>query len=192
MDTKLEDHHEVSDNSNIKLKTRNRQDLTKCVKCKTRLSRRGNQFFLWMYHIFFLLLTFLSYSGCTENACLQCCDNENCEAHAESREKAKYNDDLLKRNTDIARKAKRQRSLALRPGSFKEVGFSFTEQSIKIWDIHEFMSNQKWKDDAVRRSKKRKARQEAERSRLKISRTRFHALIDDCYHKSLGERTRPK
>mmetsp|Transcript_6909 Transcript_6909/g.10496 ORF Transcript_6909/g.10496 Transcript_6909/m.10496 type:complete len:186 (-) Transcript_6909:105-662(-) len=170
MDTKLEEHHEVSDNSNIKCKTRNRQDLTKCVKCKTRLSRRG----------------------CTENACLQCCDNENCEAHAESREKAKYNDDLLKRNTDIARRAKRQRSLALRPGSFKEVGFSFTEQSIKIWDIHEFMSNQKWKDDAVRRSKKRKARQKAEGSRLKISRTRFHALIDDCYHRSLGERTRPK
>jgi len=152
----------------IKARSTHHQDTTtavisRCTKCKTRLSRRG----------------------CSDSACLLCCTDENCAAHAESREKAKCNDNILNRTTDIAHEAKRQRGCALKPGTFREGGFLFTEQSIKIWDIGEFMANQKWKEDAIRRSQKRKAREEnSDKCTLKICRKRFHALIEERYNNS--------
>jgi hypothetical protein len=112
-----------------------------------------------------------------------------CEAHAESRVKQQYQAELLQGNTIIARQANRDRSLALLPGAFREGGFVYSEQTIKIWDIREFMANPRWREDAIRKSRKRHAREtNTTVPRLKISRKRFHSLLDQWYEKN-GKQT---
>jgi len=109
-----------------------------------------------------------------------------CEAHAESRVKQQYHSDLLQGNTIIARQANRDRSLALLPGAFRDSGFVYSEQTIKIWDIREFMANPRWREDAIRKSRKRTAREiNMTVPRLKISRKRFHSLLDQWYHENV-------
>jgi type II restriction/modification system DNA methylase subunit YeeA len=92
----------------------------------------------------------------------------------------------LKGNTVIALLAKRQRDLALLPNIYRESGFIYSEQTVKIWDIREFMANPKWKEEAVRKSEKRRARA-ASKTQLKISRKRFRSFIDNWYRNSLKE-----
>lgn len=124
--------------------------------------------------------------GCCQLACLQCCSDQDCEGHAESREKQKYHDDLLTGNTEIALKAKRQRDLALLPNVYREPGFIYSQQTIKIWDIREFMANPKWKEDAIRKSTKRKAYKKAgAEPQIKISRKRFRSFMDNWYRSSI-------
>jgi hypothetical protein len=129
--------------------------------------------------------------GCSQESCLHCCTSTECEAHAESRARQKYHADLLLGNTEIARRAKQVRALALLPGAFRESGFVSMTQTIKIWDLREFMANPKWKEDAVRKSQKRKAREFETTTtsdappRLKNSRKRFRLLLDNWYAQSL-------
>eukprot|EP00545_Synedropsis_sp_CCMP1620_P004386 CAMPEP_0119014942 /NCGR_PEP_ID=MMETSP1176-20130426/10472_1 /TAXON_ID=265551 /ORGANISM="Synedropsis recta cf, Strain CCMP1620" /LENGTH=90 /DNA_ID=CAMNT_0006968193 /DNA_START=377 /DNA_END=649 /DNA_ORIENTATION=- len=83
--------------------------------------------------------------------------------------------------------AKRQRYLALMPHSYREPGFVYSQQTIKIWDVREFMANPKWKEDAIRKSEKRRARLTTAKTPLKISRKRFRTFMDDWYTASIKE-----
>ena len=130
--------------------------------------------------------------GCTQQSCLHCCTSTECESHADSRAKQQYHANLLQGNTEIALRAKQVRSLTLLPGAFHESGFVSLKQTIKIWDLQEFLANPKWKEDAIRKSQKRKAREYETTAasdgppRLKNSRKRFHLLLDNLYKKNVG------
>lgn len=132
--------------------------------------------------------------GCSQGSCLHCCTSTDCESHAESRAKQKYHAELLQGNTEIARQAKQVRALALIPGAFRESGFVSMKQTIKIWDLREFMANPKWKEDAIRRSQKRKARDSETTTAseapptLENSRKRFRLFLDNWYSQSLDSK----
>ena len=132
-----------------------------------------------------------------------------CEAHAESRRKQKYQEELLQGTTEITRLAQRDRNLAVIPGAFREPGFVSLQQTIKIWDLREFMANSKWKEDAIRKSLKRSARETSvgetmpmitttattssqiysvpsavvSTPKLYTSRKRFRAIVDNWHNK---------
>jgi hypothetical protein len=188
---KMEEKGEEDVGGKEELKPKAR-DLVKCVKCTTRLCRKSKNKNIRLPLSHDPSPTSLPNhtisSGCSQSACLQCCSDEKCKAHAESREKKSYNADLLQGNTEIARLAKRQRELIVLPGRFRESGFVFTEQTIKIWDIREYLSNPKWRDDAVRRCQKRKARELGmDVPKVKISRRRFQNFLDNRYNQSTNQ-----
>jgi len=108
----------------------------KCSKCKKRQSREG----------------------CTQDACLQCCSDGSCEKHRKSKDNAMFRDHVLTGTTSVQLLAKEQRAKAIRPGRFHEPGFQFQGDTIVIWNIYEYMGNPKWRDDAVRKSIRRRAR----------------------------------
>lgn len=88
--------------------------------------------------------------------------------------------------TDINKKAEARRASKIIPGSFREPGFLYLNQTITIWNRNKFMANRKWKEDAIRRSEKRKARDASSmKPVLRNSRKRFWTIMEDLYRKSL-------
>lgn len=93
---------------------------------------------------------------------------------------------MLSGTTDINKKAQAKRASTILPGSFREPGFLYLNQTITIWNRNKFMENRKWKEDAIRRSEKRKARDaSSKRPVLRNSRKRFRTIMEDFYRKSL-------
>ena len=93
---------------------------------------------------------------------------------------------MLSGTTDINKKAKAKRASTILPGSFREPGFLYLNQTITIWNRNKFMENRKWKEGAIRRSEKRKARDASStRPVLRNSRKRFRTIMEDFYRKSL-------
>lgn len=120
-------------------------------------------------------------------ACLSCCSDRECSSHKEARQQAEWRELVLKGATPIQRMAAKKRSTAVLPGAFREPGFIYMNQTIQIWNIHEYKRNPKWRDDAVRRSEKRKILNEGQQHRvLRGSRKRFRKMVDEWYRKSLG------
>lgn len=53
-----------------------------------------------------------------------------------------------------------------------------------IWNIHEYLANDSWKKDALRKSNKRRARfDNGVGTRLRNSKRRFRRIIQDLYDK---------
>eukprot|EP00544_Gedaniella_sp_CCMP2646_P006751 CAMPEP_0202496368 /NCGR_PEP_ID=MMETSP1361-20130828/19616_1 /ASSEMBLY_ACC=CAM_ASM_000849 /TAXON_ID=210615 /ORGANISM="Staurosira complex sp., Strain CCMP2646" /LENGTH=218 /DNA_ID=CAMNT_0049127681 /DNA_START=100 /DNA_END=756 /DNA_ORIENTATION=+ len=144
-----------------------REDQTKCSKCNKRLARRA----------------------CSQAACISCCSDVACEVHTEAREAAQWKEDVLKGTTDVQQQAKAKRAMAVIPGSFRESGFLFLNQTITIWNRQEFMSNKKWREDAVRRADKRQARRSMSRTvkPIRNSIQRFRRKMNELYQKSLKQ-----
>lgn len=88
--------------------------------------------------------------------------------------------------TDIQIRAKAKRNNAVLPGAFREPGFIFLNQSIEIWNRKKFMANRKWRDDAIRRADKRRARMAKRTAKpIRNSVRRFQRVMNDLYRKSL-------
>jgi len=147
---------------------------TKCVKCNKKQASKE----------------------CTTACCLQCCEDTNCEKHKRSREQQLLKEQILAGTSDVQCMAQEKRSKLLRPGRFREPGFVYQGDTIVIWNIRDYLSNPKWREDAVRKSNRRKARLvdqisdeyvEKKLKRLKNSRRRFHHLIEQCYQRKLQE-----
>ena len=149
----------------------------KCTKCGTRQARKG----------------------CTKSACLACCTDEDCEAHRESREQAQWREKLLAGKTDIQLRAKAKRSKVINKGQFREKEFGYIGDTVIIWNIHEYMANPKWKDDALRKANRRNARvsgkaNNSPKNKKKKTITkrrsnnpggRFRRVMEDLYQSSL-------
>ncbi len=73
-------------------------------------------------------------TACSQAACISCCTDVACEGHKEAREAAQWKEDVLKGTTDVQQQAKAKRAMAVLPGSFRESGFLFLNQTITIWN----------------------------------------------------------
>jgi hypothetical protein len=123
--------------------------------------------------------------ACIQSACLSCCSDLQCEGHREARENAQWKEAVLNGTTEIHIKAKVKRASAVLPGSFREPGFLYLHQTITLWDRNKFMKNKKWKEDAIRRSEKRRARNVSTSNPVVgNSRKRFRTVMEDLYCKS--------
>ena len=93
--------------------------------------------------------------------------------------------------------AKDKRSKAIPPGRSKEPGFSYLGDTVVLWDLYQYMANPAWREDALRKTKKRKTRQlNHELSgdgttvcnrRKKSHRQRFDEVMETLYQKSQSE-----
>ena len=126
-------------------------------------------------------------SACSQLACITCCSDLQCEGHREARENATWKEQVLKGTTDVQKRAKAKRESSIRPGTFREPGFLYLNQTITIWHRQKFMENRKWREDAVRRAEKRKARAMNTTKPIRNSVKRFRSVVEDLYRKSLRE-----
>ena len=92
--------------------------------------------------------------GCSQRACFKCCTDENCEGHRDQREMAKNKDSIMEGTNWINKLAAQKRALAVVPGAFREPAFHYLGETVLIWSLKDFMSNPKWRDDSIRRSRK--------------------------------------
>ena len=93
------------------------------------------------------------------SCCLTCCTDTDCATHKEVREKEKWREQVLAGTTPTQLKAKEIRAKAIPKGRFKETDFNFLGDTVLVWDTHQYMDNPMWREDAIRKSKKRKLRQ---------------------------------
>jgi quinol monooxygenase YgiN len=165
----------------------------KCGKCQKRVASKG----------------------CVMFCCLPCCDDETCEKHLQVKEKQRWKEQILAGTTEIQKQAREKRQLLLHKKRFREPGFKYVGDTVVIWNINEYAQNAKWRDDAIRRSNRRKAReqdsapsptvngnnkktsqehaqqQQSTRSTtikpVRSSRKRFRRLFEQLYQESLKE-----
>mmetsp|Transcript_19480 Transcript_19480/g.45313 ORF Transcript_19480/g.45313 Transcript_19480/m.45313 type:complete len:106 (-) Transcript_19480:66-383(-) len=83
-----------------------------------------------------------------------------------------------------------KRKTEVLPGAFHEPNFIYLRQTIQIWNIREYMKNPKWREDAIRRSEKRKALSDNDENlrkkrKIKSGRRRFRNFMNEWYRKSL-------
>ncbi len=71
-----------------------------------------------------------------------------CEGHREQREK----ESIINGVHPINQLAKQKRSLEIKPGLFRDPAFQYLGETIIIWSLEEYMSNVKWREDAIRKS----------------------------------------
>jgi len=135
----------------------------------------------------------MSREGCTRQACLQCCSDDNCESHRKSKENAIWKQQVLSGTTDVQNMVNAIRKKTIRKGRFREIGFRYQGDTVIIWDLREYRRNSKWKEDAMRKSARRSAREEQVTSdglqpfrSLGSRRKRFHRLIEEHYKRSAG------
>ena len=169
----------------------------KCSKCGKR-SAKGKSMSNHVRNV--LLLSshrYVSWTGCTQSACLACCDDSACSVHIEAREQAKWKDQVRAGTTPLQLQAKDKRSKKIPPGRFKESKIGYLGDTVVVWDLHQYMANPAWREDAYRKSKKRQARQlnhELGKSgnaagkpiRKKSRKQRFADTMEALYQKSLS------
>ena len=142
-----------------------------CSQCKTRRATRD----------------------CTQTRCFNCCDPSiHCEKHQIVRQRNKEKQDILAGTHEIQRIAKELRNKKLTKGRFREKGFVYTGDTVVIWNVYEYNQNPKWREDAIRRSIRRKARDpflgHSNRSKTKQSKPkRFRQWMDQSLQKHIQE-----
>lgn len=90
------------------------------------------------------------------------------------------------------------------PSLFKEPNFQYLGDTVVIWNLKEYLDQPKWREDALRRSLKRRQREESLAMtsaskkicfvslpgadiKSKSRRKRFRAIVEALYQKSLEE-----
>ena len=134
---------------------------------------------------------------------MTCCSDNHCATHAEVREQAHWKEQVLAGTAPIQILANEKRLKAITPGRFKEGNFSYLGDTVVAWDLKQYFSNPAWRDDAIRKSKKRKTRQwnhdlsattittttmtsrATANAGRKGRRRRFEDAMEDLYTKSL-------
>ena len=140
--------------------------------------------------------------GCTKSACLACCDDKTCVTHKEVREHAQWKEQVLAGTTPLQLLVKEKRSKAIPAGRFKEQDFSYLGDTVVLWDLDQYYANAAWREDAIRKSKKRRTRQlnhdlsttgglaaavtSNKASNRKTRRQRCHDIMEALYQKSLS------
>lgn len=119
--------------------------------------------------------------GCTMRCCVTCCDDTACEVHMKSKEQKAWKESVLAGTTDIQKRAAELRRRRLVPGTFRESLFLYVGDSVVLWNLREYANNPKWREDAVRKSKRRAA------GMLPVlqKRRRLAEIVDELYEKLL-------
>lgn len=99
----------------------------------------------------------LRVADCPKQACVKCCDLPSCEPHREAREALRRRESLLDGTDWITRMAAQKRASRVAPGMFFDGDVRYFGETVVIWSVDEFWSNQKWREDAVRRSRNNRA-----------------------------------
>lgn len=126
--------------------------------------------------------------GCVAGRCINCCEESTCARHNRTREQLQMKEQILAGTTDVQRMAREKRSKLLKPGRFRETGFLYQGDTVVIWNIRDYVDNEKWRDDAVRKSLRRKVRQmdivggECKVKPVVSGKRRFRKLMDERYH----------
>ena len=130
--------------------------------------------------------------GCLRYACFKCCDDMTCKSHQERRKKERIYDGTAPANMQAARK----RSLAIRTGTFRESAFRYLGETLLVWNFNDFMAVPKWRNDAIRRSKRHRnmrlnvkngtglLKPVTKHSYVKDRRDKFHAIFKDLHTKN--------
>uniref|UniRef100_A0A7R9VVV6 Uncharacterized protein n=1 Tax=Pseudictyota dubia TaxID=2749911 RepID=A0A7R9VVV6_9STRA len=140
--------------------------------------------------------------SCSQLACFKCCTDPDCVGHRDKRALAKKNDAILAGTSWINRMAAEKRALAVKPGTlFREPAVHFLGDTVLVWSLAEFFKVPKWREDAIRRSRKNRERMEKseELSGRKKKRVRSvaskesrkkraHRIMERLYQESLKER----
>eukprot|EP00978_Attheya_sp_CCMP212_P015498 scaffold39961_cov52-Attheya_sp.AAC.8 len=138
---------------------------------------------------------------CSQQACLKCCADEECEGHRVGRAIAKKtkekNNAILDGTSWVNREATRKRVLGVAPRMFRESAFQYLGETVEIWDIRQFFAVPKWTEDAVRRSRRNHERTDRKRvgtktengkrsatnsSRKESRKKRFRRVFDELYN----------
>lgn len=109
---------------------------------------------------------------CLQSACIQCCTDPTCEPHREARETLRKTQSILNGTDAITRMATAKRHSKVAKGAFKDANIQYFGETVVIWNVREFMSVTKWREDAVRRSKRK-----------------FDSLVDGGRSKKRGRRS---
>ena len=124
--------------------------------------------------------------GCSQLACLSCCTDTDCEGHRETREQAKWRQEVIAGTTMVQKKAAQKRSHSIIDKAFREKNFVYVNQTILLWSLEEYLEHPKWREDAVRRAEKRKTYgSKAKNPELKNSKKRFRAMLETRYQASI-------
>ena len=81
-----------------------------------------------------------------------------------------------------------KKSKAIGKGRFREPGFTFMGDTVIIFSLKEYLANPKWKDDALRKANKRRARESGNTTVVvgwRNNRKRFRMIMQKLYEKSL-------
>ena len=144
-----------------------------------------------------------SRKGCTKNLCIKCCSDDSCLVHKEQRQQAKFREQVMSGTTPIQLEAKEKRSKVVNPTStvakhkhaflFREKGFGYLGDTVIVWRLKEYLNNSKWKEDALRKSSKRKQQFQHQESSATTScnkkgtsrRKRCRQVLENLYQQSL-------
>ena len=83
---------------------------------------------------------------------MKCCNDPTCEPHREARAELSKKQAILDGTDYITRTANAKRASKVAPGSFYDTNISYFGETVVIWNVHDFMKNDKWRDDAIRKS----------------------------------------
>ena len=83
---------------------------------------------------------------------MKCCNDPTCEPHREARAELSKKQAILDGTDYITRTANAKRASKVSPGSFYDTNISYFGETVVIWNVHDFMKNDKWRDDAIRKS----------------------------------------
>jgi hypothetical protein len=150
---------------------RESQTASRCAKCQKRKAREG----------------------CAQASCLFCCEDSVCEVHKKMRELKSWKEQVVSGETLVQLLAAEKRRQRIPSGRCREPGFLYQGDTLVIWDLRTFSSNAKWKEDAIRKSKRRRATQSNHALNaksigpLRNSRRRFALIVEELYQKSLCE-----
>jgi len=92
--------------------------------------------------------------ACTQQACIKCCTDNQCEGHREQREKDREKELIMEGKHPLQILANQQRASAVKPGAYHEPAFRYLGETILIWDLGQYMANPKLRDDAIRKSRR--------------------------------------
>lgn len=161
---------ETDDSASSSRPKTSKESSKKCVKCTKRVAREG----------------------CTQTACLQCCEDQNCESHKKPRAHALWKEQVLAGTTHVQKLAAAKRNLRMGKRFFREPGFCYTGDTVVIWDIRAYYRIPKLREDAIRKSLRRRnlsTSSETQASRpLRNSRKRFHRLVEERHLATQAEK----
>ena len=135
--------------------------------------------------------------GCTLSACLLCCADDGCPVHKKAKEQRAWREQVIAGTTGVQRWATEKRRKRIPAGRFREPGFVYQGDTIILWNLRTYARNAKWREEAIRKSRRRNGAQTnatlststaSRRCRpLRNSRQRFTRIVEELYQKSLKE-----
>lgn len=131
--------------------------------------------------------------GCTQTSCVQCCEDSDCQAHKKAKEQRHWREQVLSGTTEIQRFVAEKRRQKL-TGRWREPAFIYQGETIVLWDLRTYMKNPKWKEDAIRKSRRRAVSESnaafrlvGNRRPLRNSRRRFARIVEKLYQRTLQD-----